>query len=65
VRAFPENCAAVCYAIAGSGAAGRPACSDAHTIVILLKNFDIFKGYETVGEKGGRKAEEIDVSMNS
>jgi hypothetical protein len=33
--------------------------------VILLKNFDIFKGYETVGEKGGRKAEEIDVSMNS
>ena len=33
-----------------------------HTNAMLPQNNDLLKGYETMGEKGGRKTEEIDVS---
>ena len=32
------------------------------TKAIFPQNNDLLKGYETLGEKGGRKTEEIDVS---
>jgi hypothetical protein len=52
------KCVAVCNTITGSGVAERWAFFF-RTKAMLPQNNDLLKGYETMGEKGGRKTEEI------